>query len=500
VDTTINFPHVLFISRERTAALGDLASAPAPCRLTIAANGLEAAKIIRSAALPDMVLVDLLPGDAGALHTVRWLRDLQPELPIVSFSSEDSPSITEVRRLGVRDHLPKPLRRAQLAALLSRHIPREESSAEFEEVEEVGENLFFVAASPAMRKLRAKAELFAKLDVPVLIVGETGTGKETVAKLIHTRSIRSDCKFLKVNCGALSGDLLESELFGYETTGANTTLGRQSQLQLCDKGTLFLDGVTELPQSVQRRLPDMLEYKEFRAERGLTVESDIRILAATTLGLSQLLFENLQSDVFYGLSAFTLLVPPLRERPEEIPLLLGYFMNRTARQYGLPARILTTTLIDACQRYSWPGNLRELENFVKRYLLVGDAVLPGARKEAVETRFPALDPEVVFGGITLAESDSTVEGGAPHSLVRTARLQAEKAVISRTLEKTRWNRKAAAQLLNISYRGLLYKIEKYKLISHSTRVKHGNQAPGEKVTPEAVAGSGKLSQGPVPSQ
>ena len=328
-------------------------------------------------------------------------------------------------------------------------------------MEEVDENLFFVAASPVMRRLRAQIELLAKLDVPVLVLGEKGSGKETVCRLIHKRSIRSECKFLKVNCAVMSGDLLESELFGSElvsSIGART--GRQGQLESCNNGTLFLDEVAELPRPLQLRLSSMLQHKESRSGPGTAVHSDVRIFATMGPDPKQILAEKFHADVFYRLSAFTLRVPPLRERADEIPLLLGYFINRTARQYDLPPRFLSVALMELCQNYSWPGNLRELENFVKRYMLTGEASVAGQiLSERTITQIahesPALPPIENTGG--------AVQWTGPQNLVRNARRQAERDVIVSALENTNWNRRVAARLLHISYRGLLYKIEEHQL-------------------------------------
>ena len=409
-----------------------------------------------------MVLVDLVPEDVGTLHTIGWLREVRPELPLIVLSSDNASQTAELgRQWGARDQLAKPIQKFQLAAMLDRHIPKADHGQEFEYVEEVDENLFFVAASPVMRRLRAQIELLAKLDVPVLVLGEKGSGKETVCRLIHKRSIRSECKFLKVNCAVMSGDLLESELFGSEpVSSVGVRAGRQSQLESCNNGTLFLDEVAELPRSLQLRLSDKLQHKEFRSGPGIAVHSDVRILATMGPDLKQILAEKFHADVFYRLSAFTLRVPPLRERAEEIPLLLGYFINRTARQYDLPPRFLSVALMEQCQNYSWPGNLRELENFVKRYMLTGEASVAGQiLSERNISQIAYASPAVP----AIENTGGAVQWTGPQNLVRNARRQAERDVIVSALENTNWNRRVAARLLHISYRGLLYKIEEHQL-------------------------------------
>ena len=453
---------LLLISHDPNPILREVANLPGTVwSAACPSDELEVGNRLRSSAAADIVFLDLANGDATALHAIRWLREARPEVPVVLLSSDAGSDTAELgRRWGAREQLTKPLQRAQVTAVLDRHLPKPELEGEFEDIEEVGDNLFFVAASPVMQRLRAQIEWLAKLHVPVLILGERGSGKETIAKLLHKRSIRSECKFLKVNCAALPGDLLESELFGYAPAGSLTSwTGRGSQLQLCSNGTLLLDEVAELPRSLQLRVLNLLGHND-RGEAGKTGYSDVRILATMAADVRHALAGKLDAGVFYRLSTFTLRVPPLRERAQEIPLLLGYFMNRTARQYELPARVLSPAVIDQCRRYAWPGNVRELESFVKKYLLTGDASISGETSMA-ETGLQA-HADVPLPA-TPDRSDVLSRSMESQNLVRNARRQAEKDVIINALENTRWNRRAAARFLNISYRGLLYKIEEHQL-------------------------------------
>ena len=210
------------------------------------------------------------------------------------------------------------------------------------------------------------------------ILGENGSGKDTAARLIHKLSVRSGFKFLKVNCAALPGDLLETELFGYERSDSTGSVrSKPGKLELCEKGTVLLDEITEMPTSVQSKLLQVLQNKQFfRPGSGATVEVDVRILAATSANIERALSEKkLREDLYYRLSAFTVQAPPLRQRKDELPLLLRHFMHHLAKHYGLPPRTFSPAVLDACHAYSWPGNLRELEEFVKRYLVMGDKEL-----------------------------------------------------------------------------------------------------------------------------
>jgi len=334
------------------------------------------------------------------------------------------------------------------------------------EIERIGEELYFVAASPATRRLRTQAELLSQTDVPVLITGESGSGRATVARLIHSLSLRSSFSFMTVDCGALSEDLLENDLFGSEHTGvggqSESTLGKFEQ---CARGTVLLEEFDAMPTTVQQRLLRLLETREFtRCGGRAPIRVDVRIMVTFDGDLETAVQDNtVNQDLSHRLSVFQVHVPSLRERHEEIPLLLGHFMNRLTRRYGVPAPRFSSTLLEACQKHEWPGNLRELENFVKRFLALGD------EQAALEE----LDvPSNLEGTIRHANGNgveppringSTEEKSSLKILVRNAKGEAERSAIAQALQQTHWNRKAAARLLNISYRGLLYKIDEYRL-------------------------------------
>jgi len=346
------------------------------------------------------------------------------------------------------------------------------------EIEQIGEELYFVAASPASRRLRTQAELLSQTDVPLLITGEAGSGKATTARLIHSLSIRSSFQFTRVNCSALTPDLLESELFGYEHVAVSgRPESKPGKLEQSAKGTIFLQDFEAMPQSVQLRLLKLLQTREFVRYGGQTpVRADVRIMAATEGNLERAVAEGrVLEDLFYRLSVFELHIPPLRDRRDEIPLLLGHFMNRLTKRYGVPAPIFSGSLLDACQHHRWPGNLSQLEIFVKRFLVFGD------EKTAVEelnAEGPAANGDHAgsdHNGVHSPEEKSSLK-----SLVRHAKGEAERNAIAQALEETHWNRKAAARLLSISYRALLYKIQEYQLFpndgfSHRSSVANGNQ-------------------------
>src|SRR5260370_33489504 len=235
------------------------------------------------------------------------------------------------------------------------------------------DDFFFASASTVMAKIQARIERLSTVCVPVLVLGESGVGKEVAARRIHRLSPRAHRSFLKVNCAALPADLLESELFGYEAgafTGA--TRSKPGLFELGNKGPILLDEIGEMPPVLQAKLLHVLQDRQFSRLGGRSlVTVDVRILAATNINIEQALeSKKLREDLYYRLSAFTVYIPPLRERREEIPLLLNYFMERFAARLSRTPKPFPSKVVDACLRHSWPGNVRELENVVKRYLIL----------------------------------------------------------------------------------------------------------------------------------
>jgi two-component system, NtrC family, response regulator AtoC len=311
-----------------------------------------------------------------------------------------------------------------------------------------------------MKKIRSQAALVANVDIPVLLLGESGTGKEVLARLIHKLSPRSHRTFLKVNCAAVPADLLESELFGYEAgafTGANHA--KPGKFELCNKGTILLDEIGEMPPLLQAKLLHVLQDQTFsRLGSRTMIKVDVRILAATNIDIPEALAtKRLREDLYYRLNAFTMSLPPLRERKEEIPILLKHFMSRMSESYARAPLPLSPPLMEACLRHSWPGNLRELSNFIKRYLVLGDETLAASELQPRPDGGGGMHAE---GGGRNAVAGGDAAGGLK-SLSRNAKDGAEAEAIARALQETNWNRKQAAALLQISYKALLYKIRQY---------------------------------------
>ncbi len=435
-------------------------------KVETATTGEEAVARVQKGMQPDLVLLDLLMPGIDGIQTLEQLRSIQPGVKVVMLSCvSDTKKVVQAMRLGAHDYLTKPFQKAELDSVIDQCLGKDQPVISGE-IEELADEVFFVAASPAMRKIRSQAALVANVDIPVLLLGESGTGKEVLAKLIHKLSPRAHRTFLKVNCAAVPADLLESELFGYEAgafTGA--THAKPGKFELCNKGTILLDEIGEMPPLLQAKLLHVLQDQQFsRLGSRSVVKVDVRILAATNINIPEALAtKRLREDLYYRLNAFTLNLPPLRERKEEIPILLKHFMSRMSERFARAPLPLTQTLLQACQAYSWPGNLRELNNFVKRFIILGDEKLAISELQPKTDGHGAqFDPGAPKNG-----GDNGGGGGGLKSLARSAKDEAEAEAITRALEETNWNRKQAAALLKISYKALLYKIRQYGIAQAS---------------------------------
>ena len=464
---------LLLVSREPSALrnLWEVGEANG-WQVETAYTGLEALERVQSGVTPSLVLLDMVPGDPDSVHTLRWLRRVRPQLPVILLPEpDDTQQMMEALRLGAQDFLLKPCQSLQLDKVIKRQLTALQSQAAtdeaLEEVEQIGDDLLFVAVSPAMRRVRTQVESLAQVNVPVLILGERGSGKHTTARLIHKLSIRSGFRFYQLNCAALPGNLLEHELFGGPNGVHSFNAPRTGRLEICQRGTMLLDQASEMPMSVQARVAQVLRDKRF-VRNGETLEVDVRILASVDCESDLSLPERtMHEDLFYQLSAFTIYVPPLRQRKVEIPILLGHLMTRLSRHYGVAPRNFSSRVLDGCERYSWPGNLRELEDFVKRYLMLGDDSLAPGERVTEETVVPPRNLGMQDGARQSEPSNggnnATVHTASLKSLVKSVKDEAERSAIAGALDKTHWNRKAAARLLRISYRALLYKIQEYRM-------------------------------------
>jgi DNA-binding NtrC family response regulator len=434
-------------------------------RVETAASGEEALQRMHRGPAPNLIVLDLgMPGMDG-LQTLASCKKICPDQKVLMMScTTDTTKVVQAIKLGAADYVNKPFQPPQLKGAVRRVLEsgREDVNLAAQEpketavIEPLDDDLFFLAASPVMKQIHAQVALVARVDVGVLLLGESGVGKEVLARLIHKVSIRARRPFVKVNCAALPNELLESELFGYEAgafTGA--TAPKPGKFQLADNGTILLDEIGEMSAPLQAKLLHVLQDGRFFRLGGRTnIKANARILAATNIDVHKAIAEHqLREDLYYRLSAFTITIPPLRERREEIPWLLMHYMNDLAAKFGKPPLPIPDRLVRECVRYHWPGNLRELGNFVKRYLVLEDEklIVDELRMKNKETGAGESDQG---GGLP-------TRSGGLKALVRNLKDDAEAKEILRALEKANWNRKLAAAQLCISYKALLYKIKQY---------------------------------------
>src|SRR5690348_9613074 len=356
----------------------------------LAPSGGDALEMISSGAKPDFVILDVLMPEMDGLETLRRLMQMDRGLNVVMLScSNEVSTVVEAIRLGAHDYLTKPFEKPELDAALLKCRQKKQLKAENQALREycdqLTEDLSFLAASSQMIKIRQQILQIAPVDVPVFISGESGVGKEVVARMLHLRSARRHQAFIKVNCAALPGELLESELFGYEQgafTGA--VRAKPGKFELANKGTIFLDEIAEMSPHLQAKLLHVLQDGQYSRLGGRSVlQVDVRVLAATNVDVHEAMKTGrFREDLYYRLNVLSILVPPLRERLAEIPLLFRHFLEQYSAKFGKPATPPSKHLLDAAVNYPWPGNLRELENFVKRYVILEDD--EGSFRELVE--------------------------------------------------------------------------------------------------------------------
>lgn len=324
---------------------------------------------------------------------------------------------------------------------------------------DLGSGHVFLAASQAMKQLYQKVLTLAEVEVPILLLGESGTGKEVIARLIHASSPRKHRPMMRINCAALPADLLESELFGYEAgafTGA--VKAKPGKFELCDGGTLFLDEIGEMSAALQAKLLHVLQDGEYSRLGGRTARhANVRIIAATNIDMEKSIQERtFREDLYYRLSAFVLNLPPLRERKEELGMLIDHFRQSFALQLHMPAFDFDEEILAAAYAYHWPGNMRELMNFIQRTTVFRDREVALSELQTATSHRPK--------PVTApAPSEPAEELADMKSSTYQARMQVEKDLIVKTLNSTGWNRKHAADRLKVSYKTLLCKIREYKI-------------------------------------
>ena len=423
-----------------------------------ASNAKEAARLLAERSF-DLLIIDFLMPDRTGLDVIRDLAAGTPEAErpaVVMMTAHGSiESAVEAMKLGARDYLQKPFEVEELLVLARRSLEDQrartglryllsERDAEFHHYGIIGK-------SRAIRDVITRAELVAESKSTVLVTGETGTGKELVARAIHARSAQRGMPLIKVNCAAIPETLLESELFGH-VRGAFTgaTFTKKGRFALADGGTIFLDEIGTISLAVQAKLLRVLQDREFEplgAER--TQKVDVRVIAATNRDLRQLVADGkFLEDLFYRLNVIPIEMPPLRDRREDIPLLVDHFVRRFAERTGKTIDGVDEKVMSELTHYEWPGNVRELENTIERAVVL--------------TTSPVLTSRTVW----LMSATATPAAAAVPSLKLHQNLEwAERETMRRALEQARGVKKDAAELMGISQRALSHYLAKYRMDS-----------------------------------
>ncbi len=418
-------------------------------------NAQEALTMIKQQSF-DVVLTDLrMPGMDG-VGVLREMRRLGIDVPVILMTAHASvPTAVEAMKLGAFDYIQKPFNAEEIEIVIERAL-RDRSLVRDNEImrrtiEDLDQDHELIGQAPAMRPLLEKVQRVAQSSATVLITGESGTGKELIARAIHTASPRAEQPMLCVNCAALAPTLLESELFGHEKgafTGADRT--RKGRFELADGGTLLLDEVSELASALQAKLLRVLQEREFeRVGSSVTRHVDVRVIATTNRDLRDWAAKaRFREDLYYRLSVLPVEVPPLRERPEDIPLLLDHFVGRSAARDGRERPKFVADALKVLQQYSWPGNVRELENLCERI-----CVLEAGREITAATVAPFLNGPIKIATATargLQYRDGQILDDA------------ERDLILRTLERFGGHREKTARALGIGLRTLGLKLKKWR--------------------------------------
>ncbi len=468
---------------------------------------------------PAAVLLDVvMPGSMDGLAALAAFKKIDKDVPVIVISGQGrTNTIVQAMKLGASDFMCKPFEDTELEVLLGNALKQHQLSQEVaslrEQLKEQSRYTMLFGDSERMLGVRDLIERVSDTDVTVLIRGESGTGKELVARALHERSLRRDKPFVKVNCAALPTELLESELFGFEKgafTGA--IQHKPGKFEFANHGTMFLDEIGDMSPPLQAKLLQVLQDGEFSRLGGKhDVRVDVRVITATNRDLEMAVADGqFREDLYYRLNVVAINMPPLRERLDEIPFLTDHFLKKYSVQYNKPMTGISAQLARLFMEYEWPGNVRQLENMIKRMVVLASeapilselqqpvALFPlrahpstsSAARSTAPRSAPApaeYPPAYAYAGAAPAGAASggpanTHAAAGPHAvpvgvaagppatptaagnvslkdISRTAARGAERELILRMLTRTRWNRKEAAEILGISYKALLYKIK-----------------------------------------
>jgi DNA-binding NtrC family response regulator len=412
--------------------------------------------------------------EMSGIDVLKKLKKLENRPEVIMLSGHDETRyVVESMKNGAAEFIKKPfdLKEVEIHinTILEKSQLKQEVSHLRTELRAKSQYDSFIGDCPKIMQVKSLIEQVADSELTVLIRGDSGTGKEIVARMIHNISSRSEESFTKVNCAAIPRDLLEAELFGYEKgafTGAHKT--KPGRFEVANKGTMFLDEIGDMPMELQSKLLQVLEQQEFVRVGGIhNIHVDVRIICATNRNLEEAINAGkFRDDLFYRLNEITIQIPPLRERLEDISLLAHHFVEKYSKMYRRDQVKLSQDALNQLVGAPWPGNVRQLENMMKQVVVRGDESIIAdllanqSIKPIPDSSHPS-DTGLSAGGPKIGDTDN--ESYSLKKVISDVVNREEKALIARALTRTNWNRRKAAELLGISYRSLLYKIKEYGL-------------------------------------
>jgi len=417
------------------------------CSVVTANSGEEALDLLKEQN-PDLILLDIwLPGIDG-IQTLEEIKALRPDLPVIMISGHGNIELAvKATRLGAYDFLEKPLSLERVLLVSKRALEKRTLEIENKALrKDLTKKYRLLGNSPKMELLREQIKMAAQSNSRVLIMGESGSGKELVARLLHENSKSAVKLFIEVNCAAIPQELIESELFGHEKgsfTGAFES--KKGKFELADEGTLFLDEVGDMSLSAQAKVLRVIETQEFQRVGGSkNIKVDVRIISATNKDLKEEVRKgNFREDLLYRLNVIPILVPPLRERKEDIPLLVNYFLDSFAGEYGKKSKKISPEALKMIEAYDWPGNIRELRNVIERLVI--------------------MTPSDTITAKNLLIVEQSSQDYLSYKTMKEARDAFEKDFIIKRLEENNWNISKTAEILQMERSNLHKKIKAYNI-------------------------------------
>jgi len=433
---------------------------------TTAADGEQALAVLAKTPV-DVVVTDLVMPRMGGMELLQKVSADFPDVPVIVITAHGSvDSAVSALKAGAFDYITKPFEQEELKKVIAKAARAHDLERQNVHSPGEGDRPPLVGESPAMRAVHEMVARVADSPSTVLITGESGTGKELIAKALHQGSSRRDKPLIKVNCAAIPKDLVESELFGYERGAFTGAVGsKPGRFELADTGTLFLDEIGEVPVEMQVKLLRALQESEFERVGGIkTLKVDVRLVAATNRDLKQLITEGrFREDLYYRLAVVPIALPPLRERREDIPLLVRHFIDKYDQRLGKRVEAIEPEALQLLMDYAWPGNIRELENLMERSVLFADGpqILASALPDALRER--GVHPPSPIAGVGHLGAIAAPSGASMKEIVRQAQAELEKELIARALEETGGNVTRAAKRLQISRKSLQVKMKELGL-------------------------------------